>query len=129
MAEPLPATPADPPAATAGRSTTMTSRFEMGRIDLTNGETWTTRDDRTYRICDLEESHARNILRFLERNAAGFELMFSLNVVGALPPEMGEMAEMMIESELYESAVDPVGWIRKTPAYQAIAARLFEEAF
>lgn len=90
------------------------------KIDLYNDQTWTTRDGHTCPISELEERHARNILRFLERNAVRFEFAHSIRLVRSLPEHMGEMAEMAVMDDIEADGRDPVGWMRSTPAYVAI---------
>lgn len=98
----------------------------MSAIDLQNTQTWTTKDGHTQRIDELDEGHARNILRFLERHAPAMEFVDSWNCVMSLPDHMGDMAEMAVMEDIERTGKDPIGWVRCQPAYLAIRKHLEE---
>jgi hypothetical protein len=71
---------------------------------------WRTKDGKKSRICDIEDSHLLNIIKYLERRA---ELIYSYRLHELIRADSiisGEMATMAIENELLqleEKGADP----------------------
>ena len=111
------------------------------------GVFWLALEEGKMRIVDMDEGHRRNTLRWLEQRAAVFESWYSLGELTFLSrpryreavgedengntitrgPALSEF-DLMPESVaeefpnwLQERADDPVGWMRETELYKALA--------
>lgn len=80
---------------------------------LDQDEIWQPAGSTPVKLTDMDESHLRNLLGWLERNASRLELAWSLNMILGDPPD-DVMDAIMHESE------NPVTWLRARPLYRAI---------
>ncbi len=60
---------------------------------------WTTKDKSKIRICDMEDSHLLNTIKFLERFAET-ERKLNMDFYITCPQPNGEMAQMAFDNEL-----------------------------
>ena len=93
---------------------------------LYNDEDWMTQDGRVIPYPDLEESHARNILGFMERNAERYQYVTLMDFLRHPEPTSdGAWNAYQLELQRLEDA-EPVEFERSTPAYKAVERRLNE---
>lgn len=95
---------------------------------LDQGEWWRTRDGRDIRVEDMTESHVRNLIAYLHRQARRFHtasvLRMGVSLDGPLGPR-GEMASYYAESEYDELCwQNPSEWLDETELLKALRARL-----
>lgn len=110
---------------TAGRPTSLYEQMNQGTW-------WKTKEGSWVRIDEMEESHAANLVTFLERRASRYALAYSWQSAMSMPDaaDCGDMTfdalqreQSLLERQVYE---DPLTWLRDTPLYRALVARTFK---
>lgn len=84
------------------------------------GVWWKSRDDGWVRVADMSDTHRRNLLGFLDREAGrlAWQIGFAELVLYEGAPD--EVVDAWIDDEERRMS-DPLRWMRSTPLYQAVA--------
>lgn len=88
---------------------------------------WVDREGNEHVIAEMDPRYAANVVKFLERRAAGVALKYSTALAFApMPGEWTNAYDIVtagIERQWDEMDADPVAWLRKKPLMIALRER------